>query len=748
MLTGVSCRVLLSLLTMMTISLFPLSRVCRWCIPLVLFLLTLVASGQDAFPGIMDRMLGLGKVQNSGRKARPAKDGDKLQKLLAEMREDGAFEGIDYKMKHRTKWTPIRHLENVMQMCRAYTEPGTSWYRNGRLKTNIEKSLQYWYDANPKCDNWWMNQIAAPQQIGRILMMMERRGGSINATLRKKLLDRMKAVAPSLSPHTGANKVDVAIHFMYRACLTRDARLMKEAVDALFEPLSYTMKEGIQHDLSYMQHGPQLYIGGYGYVLMQGVVSNAKSLDGTQFALSKDKMEILSRFVRETYLPSIRGSSISWNVLGRGVTRPGSTSQRGVTSILMDLIQLDPDHEQEYRQAIARLRGEREPDFGVGPKNRFYYRSDYVRHQRPGFFFDVRMVSNRTARNEQGVGNGEGFKQYFLSDGGSALQMTGKEYEGIFPVWDWSAIPGVTCPQMEKIPLAQSWVAMGKNPFVGGVSDGLYGTAAYRYDDAYKGIDSSARKAWFMFDREIVCLGSSIESRGEAPLRTTVNQCLWEGSVRMLEGGKETNVGNGISSCGGKPAWVLHGGVGYWFPGGGKVLVSSLEQQGRVSDINTNYSDDLLTKKVFSLWVDHGVKPKEASYAYAIVPGIRNAGDAKKYPTDSFSILRNDATAQAVYHKELDILQVVFWAPGDLSFKNGNIRADQACILMVKWVPRRGMTFYVSDPTQKLDAVKVTLNPDTRLEKVLNFRMDEDKAWEKGRTHVYDLEKNRFAALD
>lgn len=717
------------------------------CVPAVLLFFAgeVFAVQEDVFTAIEDRMIE--EFQQAPRKGRSAKHDGRLEGILASLHKDGSFEGIDYRVTHRTQWSPIRHLGNVFQMCRSYTIPGTKWYRNSSLKTDIEKALQYWYDANPRCNNWWMNQIAVPQQMGRILLLMDRKGTPVESGLRKKLIARMESVAPSLAPHTGANKVDVAIHYMYRACLTHDARLMKMATDALFEPLSYTMKEGIQHDNSYMQHGPQLYVGGYGMVMIQGIVTNAKALVGTEFALSGEKLGILSRFVRETYLPSIRGGSLSWNLLGRGVTRPGSPSQRGLPSLLEDLCRMDPAHEREYRQAIDRIRGDRGPEWGVVPASRYYYRADYVRHQRPGYFFDVRMVSNRTARNEQGVGNGEGFKQYFLSDGATALQISGKEFDGIYPVWDWSAIPGVTCPQMEKIPLAQSWVAMGKNPFVGGVSDGMYSAVAYRYADDYQGIDSEARKAWFMFDREIVCLGSAIGSRGKAPLRTTVNQCLWEGGASVVEDGRERKISKGNHECGGKSAWVLHGGVGYWFPSGGNVKVVAREQQGKWHDINTNYSDEIVKKDVFSLWVDHGIQPEAASYAYAIVPGIKNAGDVKNYPVNNIGILRNDATVQAVYHKELDLLQTVFWEPGELAFKGGVIRVDRPCILMMKRLPRKGLVFYLADPTQTLDKVTVTLNPAFRSKKVLTFRMDGDKAWEKGRTHVYEMDRNRYLSL-
>ena len=127
---------------------------------------------------------------------------------------------------------------------------------------------------------------------------------------------------------------------------------------------------------------------------------------------------------------------------------------------------------------MERLEGQRPADYGITPLHTHYFRGDYTLHVRPGYTFDVRMVSARTARCE--YGNGENLKGYFLSDGSTVISVTGNEYENIFPVWDWCKIPGTTCPQMDTIPrMEKTWTHLGESDFVGGVSDGDLGVVAY-----------------------------------------------------------------------------------------------------------------------------------------------------------------------------------------------------------------------------------------------------------------------------
>src|SRR5699024_5389424 len=102
--------------------------------------------------------------------------------------------------------------------------------------------------------------------------------------------------------------------------------------------------------------------------------------------------------------------------------------------------------------------------------------------------------------------------------------------------------------------------------FSGGVSDSLYGVSAYVVE---KDMKTSAKKAWFMFDQEIVCLGAGISSELHHPISTTVNQSVFDDKKGVYLGEKKNyhalstdtvlSLKKGVQK-------VIHDGVAYLFP--------------------------------------------------------------------------------------------------------------------------------------------------------------------------------------
>ena len=64
-----------------------------------------------------------------------------------------------------------------------------------------------------------------------------------------------------------------------------------------------------------------------------------------------------------------------------------------------------------------------------------------------GYYLSAKVISTRTNGTE--MLNNENLKGYNLPLGATNILTSGKEYEGIFPVWNWNKIPGTT----EKIGL-------------------------------------------------------------------------------------------------------------------------------------------------------------------------------------------------------------------------------------------------------------------------------------------------------
>lgn len=637
---------------------------------------------------------------------------EKIEKALATYNEaDGSFTDVDYASIQRTNWPPLVHVNRLYDFAFAYTTPGNKYHEDENLFKQIVKGLEYWYERNPRCHNWWYNQIAEPQNLGILLIQLRTGKQQIPAELESKTLERIRKEGGDPAKWTGANRTDIALHWIYRACLTQNEADLEKALENVYNPIVYTTKEGFQYDNCYFQHGRQLYIGGYGDEILKGITQVAGYTKGTRYAIPQEKLALLSQFMRQTYYATIRGQHMLFDVLGRGVSRPKVTDKSHTALFAKRMAELDSDHADEFKAIIARLEGKKPAGYALKPTHTHYFRGDYTLHIRPHYTFDVRMVSNRTMRCE--YGNGENLKTYFMSDGCTNIVTKGDEYAEIFPVWNWARIPGVTAPQLKEIPKAASdWQTPGTSTFAGGVSDSLYGVSTYYYKDNYAGINTGARKSWFFFDEEVVCLGADIHSTAEAEVNTTVNQCLsaQEKRVIVCSDGKPAELSPGCSTYH-SPDWVLHNGVAYLFPDNEEVFVARQTQSGNWYDINQTATKEMQQKEVFTLGINHGKRPSGDTYAYLVVPGKTSAKAVEKYrKKGNIEIAANTAEMQVVRHKESGIWGMVFHKAGTFRHQDIRVTVDKPCVLMVKRDDKQTASLHIADPGQTESDIQVSLS--------------------------------------
>ena len=631
-----------------------------------------------------------------------------IDKNLALFQENGSFSDIDYDDTQMTNWTPIKHIERLSDFVYAYTNEKNKYYQNEDLYQKIVKGLEYWYDVDSESDNWWHNQISEPQKLGVLLIQMRIGKKQIPQELETKILKRIQETGGDPAKWTGANRTDIALHWIYRSCLTQNEADLKTAIDNVFNPVVYTTEEGFQHDNSYFQHGEQLYIGGYGDEILKGVTQVASYALGTQYQLDKEKVELLSKFMRETYYRTVRGQNMSFDVVGRSVSRPGLLNKRTTATYAKRMIDIDPTHADEYKAIIARLNRKQPADYQVTASHTHYFRGDYSLHVRPQYNFDVRLASTRTKKCE--YGNKENLKTYFMSDGCTNITQTGDEYFNIFPVWNWCHIPGTTAPQLEKVPMdPKAWGVLGTSTYAGGVSDSIYGATAYAYMDTNPEVNTGAKKSWYFFDNEVVCLGAGIQSTSTYPVHTTVNQCFLKGGILVDKGDKEETLANGSHTLQ-APQWVLHDKIGYFFPQKEEVFLTAQTQSGRWYDINTSKSKKEEKMDVFTLGINHGVGPKDGSYAYIVVPGKTSAQEMEAYQKENaIEILSNNAKIQAVRNTKLNVWMVTFFEAGTFKHKELSVTVDKPCVLMVKDINAKSANLHIADPGQTQSPIQVEL---------------------------------------
>lgn len=641
---------------------------------------------------------------------------------LNALQMDGSWLDIEYSSTAGTIWPPATHLNRVKDLIKAYTQDSSIYNGDSNLYNNIINGLNYWDSHNFTSSNWWWNQIAVPKTLGETMILMEYGNTQLPSTLKSSLVARM--VQGNIYQQTGANKLDFAIHYLYRACLTQDNDLMNIAVEQAFLPVALTTgDEGLQYDYSYRQHGPQLMIASYGSVFISGEYDVALWVRDTPYALSGSQLELLSTYYKDTYLKTIRGKYADFSTEGRGISRPGALRRILEENRLEKAKLIDPANNAAWDPAIARTSGTQSPDYMVDPSHTHFYRGDYTIHQREAYSFNVRTASTRTRRTEKG--NNENLSGKFLPDGATCIQRSGSEYFDIMPIWEWDKIPGTTSRDFAEIPaMTINWGEPGSTSFVGGVSDSLHGVTAYDMD--YYGV--SAKKSWFFFDDEVVCLGAGINSSLSENTTTTLNQSWLNGDVTISpSGGGVTTLSDNTVSQYTDPQWVWHDSIGYFFPEGGNMKVGNQEQSGSWHDINSSYPDTTRTGEVFKLWFDHGTQPSDEGYAYIVSPGINNSSEMQSYDLSDLRIVENTSSRQAVRHLGLNMMQVVFHQAGTVTDDSVSITVDRPCIVMLKNLGSTQVDLLIADPAQQYSFAVVTLAlPGINGTKQMNCVLPED----------------------
>ncbi len=626
---------------------------------------------------------------------------------LAALRADGTWADLDYSDSIDFRIFPSSaHLRraNLILDSPATAAPG----ERDRRRHVAHQALSSWLRLDPQTGQGWYQTIGVPQWIGRLALEFENELTPAEKKCVLAILRRCVRTDGELiyanAPATGQNLQWQASLQIVAGCMDRDAAQVERYVRRIERELQITEEEGIQAGLSFQQHGRQLYAGGYGLGFTTDAARLAVQTRGTRFALKPETVDLLTRFLLDGQQGMLRGARWDFTTIGREIAR-GGRDAAPLAAAADQLASFGGPRAEELRGLARRLRGEESA--GHAPAAfRVFWRSDFVSQTQPEFHFSVRMTSTRMNGSE--AGNGENELGAYLGDGATTLMRTGDEYHGIFPMWDWRRIPGVTNTYQPEVPLPiYDWskgYAAGSD-FAGGTGDGANGLAAMELSR----LGVHAHKAWFFIGDSVVCLGAGIRADdAQAPLITTINQCFAKGALQTSGTPSEVNAGATFSLQG--PGWIHHDGVAYLNLDGNVLHAQIVQQTGSWKDVDQlQGSPETLANDVFSAWIEHGEQP--AAYAYIVAPGLSPEGIPAYEKQGAPQVLINTESLQAVASAKGEIVQIAFWSPGELLLPDGGkIQADSSCLLQLRTLPGGRWTLAVSNPTQKACTLHVRLS--------------------------------------
>jgi chondroitin AC lyase len=623
----------------------------------------------------------------------PFPEGDP-QALAAALRPDGTWADINYTDGALKDWAAAPHLTRLRALARAWYQPDSPHSRQAPLLRAVLQGLEGWYARNPQNPNWWWNEIGAPLLLGDTLLFIK---GACDAAFVTRAIPAFLCHRP-FERFTGQNLVWTATVSINHGILTDDPERVTQGFILIGRELRVLPdEEGIQPDMSFHQHGKLLYSGGYGQCFAGDVGRLMAVAADTPYAFPPALVDLFARFVLDGSRWMVRGRTFDPVAIGREISRQGHHAGRFHEG-LRHLAAFD-----HPRRAEAGASAAVDPAAGrslvVG--NRYFWNSDLMVQHRPAYSLSVRVPSPRVWNADMACCGGEGRVCHHIADGVTMILRDGDEYRDLFPVWNWRQIPGTTAVQTPAALDPQGLRIKGERPFAGGASDGTVGCTAADFSRA----GLTARKAWFLFDREWVALGAGISCQDPAPVRTTINQCHWRGPAILA--GSTTPLAAGLHRlAAGATLW--HDGVAYKVLDGDASLRLGL-QTGAWSDCGVGSSTPLALP-VLNLGLDHGTGPSNATYAYAVRPGVESA-ETSAGETDPLVIVRNEPALQAVWQAQERRGQAVFYEPGDVTFPDGQgIAVDRPCVFLYQPAGDGRLVFTLAQPEQREGLITLRLH--------------------------------------
>ena len=683
---------------------------------------------------------------------------------LNSMRPDGSWGDTDYQATPGREFRVARHVSRIGTMAEAFRTPRQPLCGNPDLVHAVQQSLSFVSEIVgrgwPTTGGWWQQQIHIPRKLGETLLLME---GTLGAdtvaqteqTMRYLLMEgtprgqdviwHVTLLLPDAPPGeaqraTGENMVWLAQNHLYLALAANDREtvaLVQAAIAGQCAVQSGATRqpfnEGIKEDYSFHQHGPLLYTGGYGRSFFEDVPQYIWAARGTRYQVPEAGIEMFAHYVLDSSVWCIYENYYDPSCRGREIARPEKGPMEVPLAVLVlanlanprrdeaisaakSFSQVNPSYQLRTAPLWAAVKGS--PIAASAPLgHRHFWESDYTVHRGEGYFASLRMFSDRT-RPAECIG-AEGQTSWHQANGLLWVFLRGGDYAShdVLPTLDWLRLPGTTVERKHLEPTdgIEGWPPpMGHRAFVGGAFTKDRGTSAM--DLAAMVPPLTARKSWFFFGDEIVCLGSDIDCPSGSPAETTLNQWpLSDAGALLTVDGQVKPSALPWSEDLQTMRWAHCDGIGYYFPKPQAVKLQRVIQSGSWRDMSDSQSDAIHSSPFLTLWFDHGAQAKGAAYAYAILPK-KTAAETEAYAAaDGITILAHDSKAHAVRsvgersarstEGTCSAVGVVFWEPGSV----GKLSVDRACIACYE---EKGDSFVlaVSDPTHEASTFQVTID--------------------------------------
>jgi len=570
----------------------------------------------------------------------------------------------------------VSTYNRLQAMALAWALPGSSLQGNAGLATAVANGLN-WMNANvyttsaTEYDNWFHWEISGPESLEDTMVLLD---SALTGTEITNYLNAVARYSPGgAGAHfgwmTGANTSDKVTVMLLRGILSKDSTLMVNAQTNLSPVFLYvTSSDGFYTDGSFVFHGNIAYNGHYGLVLFGDIPNIVNLLNGSSWQITDPNLANVYAWATNSFEPFMYHGALMDMVRGRAASWSYETESGDGNGVLSAMQNIEKFAPAPVVTALNNFISS--PQLPPGQYN--FPDNDRVVAFRGGFGFGISMSSSRIA-NYESI-NGGNLHGWFTGDGMTYLYLGNSETQfssDFWPTVDPYHLPGTTAEQNTHANSAGEAQTTSQN-WVGGAQVAhTYGVAGMSL--ASWNTSLTGRKAWFMLDNEIVCLGAGITCGGPSEVDTTVEDRRLGNPATAnfwVNGTKITPVMGWSSNLTSAAYCALDGVGGYYFPGGATNLQATfVANTGSWSQINNGDSGTSDTDDYLKLWYNAGIAPANSSYAYVLLPNFSETSVSNYAANPDIIVLTNTVNVQAVRKPLIGVVAANFWT-------NGNSSAD------------------------------------------------------------------------
>lgn len=632
---------------------------------------------------------------------------------------DGRFDALNYNDAGDAEV----HFAQLALLIRAYLSPNSAYYLDKIHADRIAAGFDSWIATDYQDSNWWHNFIGFQRRMAPAAILFADVLESDYPQTYEGVLNYFRRVYEYMQVNQrggGTNLTDMSYNAIVGALLGWDVVQLEVSRDLLLASIDIRGREGdfvngLYPDMSHLEHGPQLHNASYGHEFLKAAISAMELLDGSAWALPTEAYTMVEDFFFGAVAHMTYGRWFDFNAGGRSITRSGAhRTGAGFANTLNQFLALGPERSTELNALRQRLVSGSTESNNVDATKSFWF-SEFISHIRPDYYSSVRLVSERTMRNE--MGNGEGLKNRHFGDGINFILVHGDEYDDMTAIWNYERLPGLTAEQDFIVRPESSWGVFARNRYAGTATNGRQGVAAMKVD--HDGL--RANKSYFLFDDAIVAMGTEINGRPTlSPVFTTLNQTRWVGDIVYSSGGgiqQTLQKGQSMTRQIQANSWVWHNDIGYILPAGNDLaFIEARTVTGNYNTVGTRNEE--VTEDAATLWLNHGANPQGKGYAYILLPAASLEETQAAAVNPSVRMLHRTETIHAVGHPATQSYGIAFFAAGTVELEDGlDVTVSEPALVILR---KRlgGMEVTVADPeyrqTNLTVQIGVELN-DTRV---------------------------------